>query len=115
MSILKSLNYTSENNVDKGKDYVDASYKYYKLKAFQISALSLSTILKLLFIGSFCVIGILFLSVALAIYLGEYFNSIAIGYVIVGALFLGICFVFFLFRKKIDQIVIKKLAQKFSK
>lgn len=115
MSLFESLNNSSESGIDKGKDYVDATYKYLKLKSFHILSLSLSTIIKVLFIGGLAIISLFFFSIALAIYVGEYYNSFSLGCVFVGGLFLLIGIIMYLFRKKIDTIVIENVAKKFSK
>lgn len=115
MSLFESLNNSSESGIDKGKDYVDATYKYLKLKSFHILSLSLSTLIKVLFIGGIIIISLFFFSIALAIYVGQYYNSISLGYVFVGGLFLLLGFIVYLFRKKIDAIIIENVSKKFSK
>lgn len=114
MSLFESFTNPSES-IDKGKDYVDATYKYAKLKSFHLLSLSLSTIAKLFFIGGLFIISILFMSIALAVVLGEYLHSLALGYLIVGGIFLILGIVIYLLRKKIDTIIIKTLVEKFSK
>ncbi|WP_298766172.1 hypothetical protein [uncultured Polaribacter sp.] len=116
MGLFKSLkNANTDDNLHKGKDYVDASYKYWKLKIFQSVTRSLSTLVKLLAIGAFLGIGLLFVAIAFAIFLGDVFNSVILGYLAVGGLFLIISFGVFLFRRKIDTIIITKMAPKFFK
>ncbi|WP_439129772.1 hypothetical protein [Polaribacter sp.] len=105
----------SSDSIEKGKNYIDATYKYAKLKSFHLLSLSISTITKIFFIGVLFIISLLFMSIALAVVLGEYLQSLALGYLIVGGIFLIFGIVIYLLRKKIDRIIIKILAEKFSK
>ena len=114
MNILEALKSNSEEGVDIGKKYIDASYKYGKLKTFKILTYSLSAICKLFFIGSFLSAGLIFLSVAGAIALGNYFNNISLGYLTIGLLLSFIGLIVYLLRKKIiDKIIISELSQQF--
>ncbi|QTE23902.1 hypothetical protein [Polaribacter cellanae] len=115
MSVFESLNNSSENGVEKGKKYVDATYKYYKLKAFYALTLSFSTILKLLIIGGLIAVGLLFASIALAITLGNSLENVALGYLSVAGIYILFGIIFFLLRKSIDKQIISKMANKFSK
>lgn len=69
-----------------------------------------------LILGFFLLIALLFLSVSLAIFLGEYLNSIALGYLIVGVCYLILMFVLSLFLKKLleKKILNKASAQFFN-
>ncbi|QTD38945.1 hypothetical protein JL193_06740 [Polaribacter batillariae] len=114
MSVFKSLNNSSDNGFNQGKKYVDASYKYYKLKAFYALTFSLSIIVKLLIIGGFVATGILFASIALAIFLGNCLESIALGYLSVAGIYVLLGVLVFFFRKNINKMIISKIADKFS-
>jgi ABC-type Mn2+/Zn2+ transport system permease subunit len=113
MDILESLKSASENGVDASKNYVDASYNYSKLKAFQVLSYSLSSLIKLFFIGSLLSAALLFISVAGAIALGDYYNNMALGYVLIGLFLLIIGIIVYALRKTIDKNVITKLSQQF--
>ncbi|QOD60293.1 hypothetical protein H9I45_13225 [Polaribacter haliotis] len=115
MSVFESLNNSSDSGVDKGKKYVDATYEYYKLKAFHILSLSFSTIIKLFVIGGLVGTGLLFASIALAIYLGDIFESLSLGYLTVAGIYFLFGILIFLLRKNIDSKIISNLADKFSK
>ncbi|TMM32327.1 phage holin family protein [Polaribacter aestuariivivens] len=115
MSIFESLNNSSDSGVDKGKKYVNATYEYYKLKAFHTLTVSFSTISKLLVIGGLILIGLMFSSVALAIVLGDFFESVALGYLAVGGIFFVLGIFIFLGRKQLDKSIIRIMSNKFSK
>lgn len=113
MNILESIKNTSEDGVDIGKKYLDASYEYSKLKTFQILTYSLSTLSKLFLIGSLLSAGLIFLSVAGAIALGDYLNNISLGYLCTGLFLIVIGFLIYLLRKLIDKKIITKMSKQF--
>lgn len=113
MSVFESLNKSSENASEIGKKYVDTSIKYFKLKSFQLTALSISMITNILIIGSILFLALIFLGISLAFFLGDYFQNVALGYLIVGLLFILVVVIISLFRNKIDAKIIKALSSKF--
>lgn len=67
-----------------------------------------------LILGFFLLIALLFLSVALAIYLGDILESIALGYLIVGGAYLILMFVLSLFLKKyLEKTILRKSSAQF--
>lgn len=113
MDILESLKSISEDGVDIGKKYLDATYKYNKLKAFQILTHTASSLTKLFLIGSLLSAGLVFMSVAGAIALGDYLNNIALGYLIVGSILILLGIFIYLMRKYIDKNIITSMSQQF--
>ena len=115
MSFYDSINKSSDSATDIGKKYVKDSISYAKLKTFLITTSSISTVTKLVLIGGLLTIGILFMSVALAIELGDYFESITLGLLSVGGIYVLLGLITFLVRKTIDKKIIKSLSVKFFK
>lgn len=113
MEVIKKLNNTTGKGTGLSKKYITASYKYTKLKLFQLTTLSISTIVKLFCIGGLVSFGLIFLSISVAIFLGEYYNNTAFGYAVVGLFFLMISLVIFLMRKNLEKRVIQKMAKVF--
>ena len=113
MDILESIKNTSENGVDIGKKYVEASFEYGKLKAFQLLAYTVSYLVKLFLIGGLLFGGLIFLSVAAAMALGEYFSNILIGYLCVGAFYILLSLITFLSRKFIDNRLLVRISKQF--
>ena len=113
MNILESLKSTSEDGFDISKKYVDASYKYSKLKAFQIVTYALSSLSKLFLIGTLLSAGLIFMSVAGAIALGDYLNNSSLGYLWIGFFLILMGCLAYLFRKIIDKKIIKTMFPKF--
>lgn len=115
MSIFESLNNSSNDSLDKGKEYVNKSYEYYKLKAFYILTHSLNTLTKTIFIGGLFSVGMLFFSIALAIFLGNYFNNFSLGFLAVGGIFIFFGLIIFLMRKNIEKNIIKVVKKLIDK
>ncbi|PQJ80612.1 hypothetical protein [Polaribacter porphyrae] len=113
MSILESIKSTSEDGVDIGKKYIDASYEYSKLKTFQILTYSLSTLSKLFLIGGLLSTGLIFLSVAGAVALGDYLNNMSLGYLFTGLFLMIIGLLIYILRKRIDKKIIIKMSAQF--
>jgi len=114
MNILEAFKSNSEEGADVGKKYITASYKYGKLKTFQILTYSLSAICKLFFIGSLLSVGFIFLLIAGAISIGNYLNNISLGYLIIGLLLTFIGLIVYMLRKRIiDKIIISEMSNQF--
>lgn len=113
MNLFNNFKETADKGTDLGKQFVSKTFEHTKLKAFQITALTLSMIVKLFIIGSLAVLGFVFLSVSGAIFLGEYLNNVALGYLIVAGFFLGVSLIIYLFRKQFDKTVILKVSKMF--
>jgi len=115
MSVLESVNSSSKSATKISKKYVKASYDYAYLKTFYLTTLSISNVTKLVLVGGMFTIGFVFLLVALAIYFGSLFNSIALGCVAVAGVTFVLALILFLLKKTIDQQVIKVFSKKFFK
>lgn len=113
MNLFESLIGESEDGLDVGKKYITTSYKYTKLKTFQIFTYSISFIIKLLLIGSLILAGVIFLAIASAVAIGDYYRNPSLGYLIIGLLLFFISLLFFFFRNKIDKKIIRKIASLF--
>jgi len=113
MDIIDDINKSTDKGTDLGKKYIATSYKYTKLKIFQLATVSISTIVKLFLIGSLLSVGMVFLSFAAAIYIGKYFNDIAIGYLFVGLFFLIMSLIIFAMRKLLEKKIIQSMSKIF--
>ena len=82
MSLFQSLNNSSDSATELGKKYSKTSIEYVKFKSFYLSAKSLSLATKVLLIGGFCTLTIIFLAVSGAIALGSYLNNLALGFLL---------------------------------
>ncbi len=113
MGVFEAINETSNKAIDSGEVYVKASQEYYKLKAFQQLTKAFSFLSKMAVIGGLLFLGLIFLIVAVAIWLGELINSISLACLLMA----GILFLFMLTgyftRKYIDKYIIQKMAKEF--
>ncbi|MDX1270586.1 phage holin family protein [Bizionia paragorgiae] len=113
MSVFDSINETSNNAIDAGERYLKSSHEYYRLKIFQQLSVSLSLVFKTVIIAGLTVVGLTFVAIALAFFIGSMVDNYALGFVIVGALFFILAVLCFLFRKHINNLVVSNLSDKF--
>lgn len=113
MEIIDKINNSTNKGTDTGKKYLEASYKYAKLKIFYFSALSITTVLKLFCIGGLVSIALIFLSFAAAIYIGDYFANLAIGYLVIGLFYLILSLIIYAKRKYLEKIILNKMSKIF--
>ncbi|RXJ44401.1 phage holin family protein [Gelidibacter gilvus] len=115
MNIFESINNTSNKASDIGERYVDKSFEYFKLKIFQQLTYTISMAGKALIIGAVLFIGLILLAIAGAIAIGQALENVALGYLIVGALFFIIAIIIYKVRYLIDGKIISKIYVKFYK
>ncbi|WP_340155009.1 hypothetical protein [uncultured Winogradskyella sp.] len=113
MSVFEDINYTTEKASNIGERYIRASHQHFKLKIFQQLTLSLSLMAKVLAVGSLLFAGLVFLSVSGAMILGKTLNSYALGFLIVGLIYIMISIIIYKLRAKFNTIIIKKVGQNF--
>lgn len=102
-----------KENINLLKEYTEKEYEYARLKLFyQISSASTS-ISKKIIIGLFGVIALLFTSLGLAIWLGQIWNNLALGFLSVGGVYVAITLIVIGLRKNIEKYVIAKISAKY--
>jgi hypothetical protein len=113
MRIFDNFSDSADKGTAAGKQFLSKTYEHTTLKAFQLSALTVSMIAKLVVIGSLVFLGIVFLAIASAIALGAYFQNAALGYLSIGLLILCSSLIIYFFRKFFDKKVITKMSKMF--
>ncbi|WP_299226282.1 hypothetical protein [uncultured Psychroserpens sp.] len=113
MTVLESLNNTTNKATDTAEKYLKTSQQFIKLKVFQQLTISLSLIIKLAIIGGLAALALIFIAVSGAIAIGEALNNLPIGYLIVGVIFLLLSCVVYFIRTLIDKKIIKAMSNKF--
>ncbi|TLP75717.1 phage holin family protein [Maribacter sp. ACAM166] len=113
MGIIDSLNETSNKAIDVGEIYYKKTQEYYRLKVFQQLTMTTGMLLKIAVIGGLGFLALIFLSVAGIIFLGTILKSMAAACLITSATFIIFLIIAYVFRKKIDNMLIKKLSVKF--
>lgn len=92
--------------------YLESSREYYKLDLFKKMMKGAVSLVKLLVIGSIFLVFLLFISVAVAISIGESMGQISAGYYIVSGFYFVVFILFLIFGGPIIQTYILK---KYSK
>ena len=115
MSIFESINNTSNKASDIGERYIDKSFEYFKLKVFQQLTYTISMMGKALIIGAVLFIGLILLTISAAIAIGDVLQNVALGYLIMGALFMIIGIIIYKVRYVVDATIIEKFQTKFFK
>ena len=113
MGVIDSLNETSNKAIDVGEVYYKKTQEYYRLKVFQQLTMTTGMLLKMAVIGGLGFLALIFLTVAGIIYLGNILNSMVGACLIAGALFIVLLILAYVFRRKIDNMLVKKLSVKF--
>jgi len=113
MSLGESLGQTNKKATEIGEKYLKTSYEYYKLKIFQQLTETIGMVFKAILIGGFLVIGLGFMALALALFIGEILDSNTQGFVIMGLIFLCLSFIAILFKKRVNDFVVTILSEKF--
>lgn len=115
MSLGESISETNAKASDVSKKYLKTSYDYYKLKIFQQLTVSVSMVFKAVAIGGLLLMGLCFLGIATAISIGNTLESLTLGFITVGIIFMVLSLIGFVFRKHINNLVVKKISKKFFK
>ncbi|QNM85588.1 hypothetical protein H9W90_00245 [Polaribacter pectinis] len=113
MSIFENFSNSADKGTDASKEFVSKSYEYTKLKAFQLTTLSIAMFAKLLVIGGLVSLGFIFVAFSGAIALGEYLDNMALGYLCVGLCIIIFSLLLLAFRKSFDRKVVSKMSKKF--
>jgi succinate-acetate transporter protein len=97
---------------DNLKNTVESSIAYYKLWLFKVLMKSTTLVVKLMLMLLFFFLLLFFSSIALALYLGQVCHSSALGFLMVGGMYLILCIIVYFLK---DKILEGKILEKFSK
>ena len=96
------------------KEYAESSFNLIRLHIVEQLSRHISGIIVKAGVLYILLFGLIFLSMALAFFLGELFNSYGLGFLVVSGLYFLIALVFFLLRKTlIEKPVIKSFIKLF--
>ena len=113
MSIFESLNQTSDKALDVGKQYYEKTQEYYKLKVFQQLATTTGMFCKIVLIGSFLFLGLIFTAVAGTLALGEFIGNMVFACLISAFILFLTGATLYTFRTKIDSVIVQKISKQF--
>jgi hypothetical protein len=92
---------------------IDTQAEYYKLWSFKAGMKSVTLLIHVFLIGLFVAFALLFLSGAAAFSIGAWLNSDALGFLIVGAIYVLAGVLAFLLRDRIDRPILTKFSEIF--
>jgi len=96
------------------EDYIESSIRYHKLDLFKKIMKGVVAGSYQLILSFFLLIALFFLSLALAMFLGELLDSTALGYLIVGGFYLFVMIICSFFMKgTLEKILVKKASTQF--
>ncbi len=108
---FEELKENAENIQDQVHAYIESNVAYYKLRGFKVAMKSTTMILKFtLILLCFCMV-LLFCSIAAAFAIGVALDSYALGFLIVGGIYLISTGLLFLVK---DKIIEGPILEKFS-
>ncbi len=113
MSVIKSLNQTSEKAVDIGESFYRKTQEYYKLKIFQQLTLTISMFCKIALIGSLLLLSLIFFSVSGTIALANVLDNTILACLIIAIGLIVVAGIVYLLRKKVETFIIRKTAKNF--
>jgi type IV secretory pathway component VirB8 len=101
----------SENIQEQAQAYFESTANYYKLWGFKVAMKSTTMILKFTLILLCFLMVLLFGSIAIALAIGNYFESYAIGFLIVGGFYLVATLLIAMIK---DKVIEGPILEKFS-
>lgn len=111
---FEELKESTEDIREQAQAIIESNAAYYKLRTFKIAAKSTTLILKLAIVTLCFLMVLLFLSIALAFALGDYFSNTSLGFLCVGGLYVIVTLLLFLVKDKfIEGPVLKKFSELF--
>ncbi|WP_291962722.1 phage holin family protein [Maribacter sp.] len=113
MGVIDSLNETSNKAIDVGEVYYKKTQEYYRLKVFQQLTMTTGMLLKMAVMGGLAFLALMFVTVAGVVFLANVIESMVGACLIAGVLFIMLLVLTYVFRSKIDSILVRKLSDKF--
>ncbi|MCF6295357.1 MAG: hypothetical protein L3J25_06675 [Flavobacteriaceae bacterium] len=93
------------------RSYIESNKEYYQLKGFKVLMKGITSLTKLLLVGSVVLLAMLFLSFAAAFGIGQALDNTFYGFLIVGAFFVLVSIILYLLRNKLDKPLLKKFSK----
>src|SRR5690606_441981 len=89
------------------RDFVESNLEYYKLWVFKVVTKSASSLLKIILIGVFLVMVVVFFSIAGALAIGYALDNFVYGFLIVGGIYLILSIIVYNLKNRIEEPIIK--------
>ncbi|RAV29419.1 phage holin family protein [Sinomicrobium soli] len=112
-----SLHSISENAGELNKstqEFIEKMYEYYKLSVFKKLTKGTTSMITFLIIGAVLFGAMLLITFAIALFIGEWLDNLALGFLILGGIYILIAVVvYYGFRKTIERKVLIKASRDF--
>lgn len=108
---FEELKENAENMQHQAQSYIESNVAYYKLRGFKVAMKSVTMIFKFTLIVVCFLMVLLFISISAAFAIGNYLNSNALGFLIVGGIYLILTGLLFTIK---DKTVEGPILEKFS-
>ena len=108
---FEELKEQTENIQEQAQKYIESNLAYYKLRSFKLAMKSTTMIFKFTLILICVCMLLLFCSIALALTIGSYIGSYALGFLCVGLLYFVVTGLLLLVK---DKIIEGPILEKFS-
>ena len=96
--------------VGEVQTYLEASKDYLKLQTFKMAMHLVSSLAKVLLVGLFALLALLFLSYSAALGLGAWMGSSAYGFLTVGGAYVIIFALAYVFRKRLEAPLLRHFS-----
>lgn len=93
------------------RSYIESSREFYKLKGFKVLMRAVMVFVKIASVGIMLVLGMLFLSISAAYWIGNELDKISLGFLIVGGFYLFLGLIIYLFRHTLRKPLLKKFSE----
>lgn len=91
--------------------YVEHSLEYAKLKSFKISMVLVTYFAKVVLIGIFAILTLLFLSLAASFALGNKFDNLLYGFLTVGLIYLLLGIIGYAIRDRLNKPILRMFSK----
>ena len=108
---FEELKENAKDIQENSKAYLESSLAYYKLWGFKVAMKSTTLFIKFLLISICLLLVLLFVSIAGALVLGQFFHNYALGFLAIAGIYSLLAFLIFLIK---DKIVEGPILEKFS-
>ena len=96
--------------VGEVQTYLETSKEYLKLQAFKMTMQLMSSLAKVLLVGLFALLALLFLSYSVALGLGAWMGSATYGFLAMGGIYILIFIVAYLLRKRVEAPLLRHFS-----
>ena len=93
------------------RSYLENSEEYFKLKIFKALMRAVTSFTHFFLLGALMVMGLFFISLALSYVIGDAMGNTLYGFFIVGAFYLVVAVLCYIFRGRLDRPLLRKFSR----